>query len=98
MAALATCHRQAGDLVTCASLFESLYGINERQSEGGAANQSGVMLARTLADVLREDGKYRWVCLCCSLVCLCALVCVCARVCALLGTRASMRHPAASPS
>lgn len=52
LAALATCHRQAGDFATSASLFESLYEINERQSEGGAANQSGVMLARTLAGAL----------------------------------------------
>jgi hypothetical protein len=60
MAALATCHRQAGALDTAAALFESLYGINERQSEGGAANQSGVMLARTLADVYADGERFRW--------------------------------------
>ncbi|KAF6257287.1 hypothetical protein COO60DRAFT_1524954 [Scenedesmus sp. NREL 46B-D3] len=57
MAALATCHRQAGNLDTSASLFEQLYNINERQSEG-AVNQSGVMLARTLADVLGEAERW----------------------------------------
>jgi hypothetical protein len=56
MAALATCHRQAGNLDTSASLFEQLYSINERQSEG-PVNQSGVMLARTLADVLGEAER-----------------------------------------
>ncbi|WIA17452.1 hypothetical protein OEZ85_014298 [Tetradesmus obliquus] len=57
MAALATCHRQAGNLETSASLFEQLYSINERQSEG-PVNQSGVMLARTLADVLGEAERW----------------------------------------
>eukprot|EP00883_Tetradesmus_obliquus_P012995 jgi/Sobl393_1/5906/SZX75471.1 len=57
MAALATCHRQAGNLETSASLFEQLYSINERQSEG-PINQSGVMLARTLADVLGEAERW----------------------------------------
>lgn len=72
MAALATCHRQAGDLDTAARLFRQLYEINERQSEGGAANQSGVMLARTLADIYQEAEKNRcvwwggavWGCVC----------------------------------
>lgn len=59
MAALATCHRQAGDLDTAAQLFTQLYEINERQSEGGAANQSGVMLARTLADIYQEAERDR---------------------------------------
>lgn len=59
MAALATCHRQAGDLDTSAQLFTKLYAINEAQSEGGAANQSGVMLARTLADIYIEAEKDR---------------------------------------
>lgn len=57
MAALATCHRQAGNLDTSVSLFEQLYDINERQSEGSAVNQSGIMLARTLADVYGEAEK-----------------------------------------
>jgi hypothetical protein len=56
MAALATCHRQAGNLDTSASLFEQLYRTNEVQSES-AVNQSGVMLARTLADVLGEAER-----------------------------------------
>jgi hypothetical protein len=60
MAALATCHRQAGDLDTSAQLFNRLYEINEAQSEGGAANQSGVMLARTLADIYQEAENNRW--------------------------------------
>lgn len=87
MAALATCHRQAGDLDTAARLFTQLYEINERQSEGGAANQSGVMLARTLADIFQEAEKDRWVwCLCGCLsgclgvsvrLCVCASVCLC---------------------
>ena len=59
MAALATCHRQAGDLDTSAQLFSRLYEINEAQSEGGAANQSGVMLARTLADIYQEAENNR---------------------------------------
>lgn len=58
MAALATCHRQAGDLSASAALFERLYQINEAQSEGGAANQSGMMLARTLSDVYKEAEQY----------------------------------------
>lgn len=57
MAALATAHRQAGDLDTAAQLFTQLYGINAEQSEGGAANQSGVMLARTLVDIYQEAEK-----------------------------------------
>lgn len=57
MAALATCHRQAGNLDTSVALFEQLYDINERQSEGSAVNQSGIMLARTLADVYGEAEK-----------------------------------------
>lgn len=61
MAALATCHRQSGDLDTSARLFCQLYEINEAQSEGGAANQSGVMLARTLADLYQEAEKDRCV-------------------------------------
>ena len=75
MAALATCHRQAGDLATSASIFEQLYHINERQSKSesgderseeqdGAANQSGVMLARTLSDVHKEAEQYSCVCVC----------------------------------
>jgi hypothetical protein len=59
MAALATCHRQSGDLDTAIQLFSQLYDINERQSEGGAANQSGVMLARTLVEIYQEAEKDR---------------------------------------
>lgn len=45
LAALATCHRQAGNLDTSVSLFEKLYDINQRQSEGSAANQSGMAVS-----------------------------------------------------
>lgn len=59
MAALATCQRQAGNLDASAALFTELFGINERQSENGAANESGVMLARTLGDLYKEAERYR---------------------------------------
>jgi hypothetical protein len=48
MAALATCHRQAGDVERAIALFSQLFDINKRQSGDSAANQSGIMLARTL--------------------------------------------------
>jgi len=48
MAALATCHRQAGDVEKTVALFTQLFDINKRQSGDSAANQSGIMLARTL--------------------------------------------------
>eukprot|EP00775_Hariotina_reticulata_P005761 gene5761-6001_t len=57
MAALATCHRQAGDVDKTITLFTQLFDINKRQSGDSAANQSGIMLARTLTDVCQEAGK-----------------------------------------
>lgn len=40
MAALASSHRQAGDLPAAAALYEELYALNDKHS--GATNQSAV--------------------------------------------------------
>lgn len=56
LAVLATCYRQAANLPAARELYKRLYNINERQA--GNANQSAVMLAKTIAEVAEEQQEY----------------------------------------
>jgi tetratricopeptide (TPR) repeat protein len=58
MASLASCFRQNGELGRAVEYFEKLYDINVKQSENGAVNESSVMLATTLSQVLAEAERY----------------------------------------
>lgn len=56
MAALATCHRQAGELGEAAALYGALYDLNEKAN--GSTNQSavGAVASHVQKDVLRPRG------------------------------------------